>query len=122
MVGSQEILAKESRYPVREAMTNCIIHADLMLNSVLKVERLLRLPVEQIYAGEKTRARNQRLQNMFRMIGFGENLGSGFPLILSAWNEKGSQGQALLCRGPVDMRLSNMKAKRCTIPQTQKTL
>ena len=26
--------------------------------------------------------------NMFRMIGFGENLGSGFPLILSAWNEK----------------------------------
>lgn len=27
-------------------------------------------------------------QNMFRMNGFGENLGSGFPLILSAWNEK----------------------------------
>ena len=25
---------------------------------------------------------------MFRMIGFGENLGSGFPLILSAWSEK----------------------------------
>lgn len=49
---------------------------------------LLRLPVEQIYAGEETRARNQRIQNMFRMIGFGENLGSGFPLILSAWNEK----------------------------------
>ena len=80
-------------------MTNCIIHADLLLNSVLKVEKyddkfvftnpgLLRLPVEQIYAGEETRARNQRIQNMFRMIGFGENLGSGFPLILSAWNEK----------------------------------
>ena len=25
---------------------------------------------------------------MFRMIGYGENLGSGFPLILNAWNEK----------------------------------
>ena len=25
---------------------------------------------------------------MLRMIGYGENLGSGFPLILSAWNEK----------------------------------
>ena len=84
---------------VREAMTNAIIHADLMLNGVLKVEKyddkfvftnpgLLRLPVEQIYAGNETRARNQRLQNMFRMIGLGENLGSGFPLILSAWNEK----------------------------------
>ena len=84
---------------VREAMTNAIIHADLMLNGVLKVEKyddkfvftnpgLLRLPVEQIYAGNETRARNQRIQNMFRMIGLGENLGSGFPLILSAWNEK----------------------------------
>ncbi len=25
---------------------------------------------------------------MLRMIGYGENIGSGFPLILSAWNEK----------------------------------
>jgi len=84
---------------VREAMTNAIIHADLMVDGVLKVEKydnkfvftnpgLLKLPVEQIYAGEETKARNQRIQSMFRMIGFGENLGSGFPLILSAWNEK----------------------------------
>ena len=28
------------------------------------------------------------MQSMFRMIGYGENLGSGFPLILNAWNEK----------------------------------
>ena len=28
------------------------------------------------------------MQNMFRMVGYGENLGSGFPLILNAWNEK----------------------------------
>ena len=84
---------------VREALTNAIIHADLVMNGVLKVEKyddkfvftnpgLLRLPVEQIYAGNETRARNQRIQNMFRMIGLGENLGSGFPLILSAWDEK----------------------------------
>lgn len=84
---------------VREAMTNAIIHSDLMLDGVLKVEKyddrfvftnpgLLKLPVEQIYAGYETRARNQRIQNMFRMIGLGENLGSGFPLILSACNEK----------------------------------
>lgn len=33
-----------------------------------------------------------------------------------------SKGQALLCRRPVDMRLSNMKAKRCTMPQITKTL
>lgn len=70
-----------------------------MVNGVLKVEKfddsfvltnpgLLKLPIEQIYKGGESKARNQRIQNMFRMIGFGENLGSGFPLILSAWNEK----------------------------------
>ena len=47
-----------------------------------------KLPIEQIYQGGESKARNQRMQNMFRMIGYGENLGSGFPLILNAWNEK----------------------------------
>lgn len=84
---------------VREAVTNMIIHADFMLNGILRVEKyddrfvltnpgLLKLPIEQIYAGGESKSRNQRMQNMFRMIGYGENLGSGFPLILSAWNEK----------------------------------
>ena len=48
----------------------------------------MKLPIEQIYHGGESKARNQRMQNMFRMIGYGENLGSGFPLILNAWNEK----------------------------------
>lgn len=84
---------------IREAMTNAIIHADLMIIGVLKVEKyddkfvftnpgLLKLPVEQIYAGGESRARNLHIQTLFRMIGFGENIGSGFPLILSAWGEK----------------------------------
>lgn len=84
---------------VREAMTNAIIHADFMLNGILKVEKyddkfvltnpgLLKLPIEQIYEGGDSKARNQRIQTMLRMIGYGENIGSGFPLILSAWNEK----------------------------------
>lgn len=55
---------------------------------VLTNPGLLKLPIEQIYAGGESKARNQRMQNMLRMIGYGENLGSGFPLILSAWNEK----------------------------------
>ena len=84
---------------IREAMTNAIIHADFMLNGILKIEKtddafiftnpgLLKLPIEQIYADGESKARNQRIQNMLRMIGYGENIGSGFPLILSAWNEK----------------------------------
>ena len=84
---------------VREAVTNMVIHSDFMVNGVLKVEKyddcfvltnpgLLKLPIEQIYKGGESKARNQRMQNMFRMIGYGENLGSGFPLILNAWNDK----------------------------------
>ena len=84
---------------IREAMTNAIIHADLMIIGVLKVEKfndkfvftnpgLLKLPVEQIYAGGESRARNLHIQTLFRMIGLGENIGSGFPLILNAWDEK----------------------------------
>lgn len=84
---------------VREAVTNMIIHSDFMVNGILRIEKyddrivltnpgLLKLPIEQIYQGGESKARNQRMQNMFRMIGYGENLGSGFPLILNAWNEK----------------------------------
>ena len=84
---------------VREAVTNAIIHADFMLNGILRIEKyddrfvltnpgLLKLPLEQIYAGGESKARNQRIQSMLRMIGYGENLGSGFPMILNAWNEK----------------------------------
>ena len=85
---------------LREAFTNSIIHADLMTESgVLKIEKTpdgyvfsnpgsLKLPVERIYEGGHSKARNPRMQNMLRMIGFGENIGSGFPSILKAWHEE----------------------------------
>jgi len=82
-----------------ETSVKMIIHADMMLNGLLRVVKndnrfeftnpgLLKLPVERIYAGGKSKARNQRMQALLRMIGFGEGLGSGFPLILNAWEEK----------------------------------
>ena len=63
---------------VREAVTNMIIHSDLMLNGILRIEKyddrivltnpdLLKLPSEQIYQGGESKARNQRMQNMFCM-------------------------------------------------------
>lgn len=84
---------------IREAFTNAIIHSDLQLEGLLRVVKyddrieftnpgLLKLPIERIYAGEESKARNQSMQNLLRMIGFGEGLGSGFPLILDAWKEK----------------------------------
>ena len=80
---------------IREALTNSIIHADYMLTGVLKVEKYdnrfvfsnpgsLKIPVVDIYEGGHSKARNPHIQAILRMIGFGENIGSGFPTILEA--------------------------------------
>lgn len=42
-----------------------------------------------IYEGGNSKARNPRIQNMLRIIGYGENVGSGFPLIMDAWKQAG---------------------------------
>ena len=48
----------------------------------------VKLPIESVYQGGVSRARNPRMQNMLRMIGFGENLGTGFPTMVDAWQKK----------------------------------
>ena len=85
---------------IREALTNSVIHADFFLSGgVLRIEKhegcicfrnpgSLKLPITQIYEGGSSKARNPRMQNMLRMIGFGENLGSGFPTILDACKQE----------------------------------
>lgn len=99
MEGMQRVDDTPQHKAVREAFTNTIIHADLMMDAgILRVEKhddklcfrnpgLLRLPLEQIYEGGNSKARNPRIQNMLRMVGFGENIGSGFPQIIAAWKE-----------------------------------
>lgn len=49
----------------------------------------LKLPKEQIYHGGDSKSRNGRMQTMLRMVGFGDNAGSGFPAILMAWENIG---------------------------------
>lgn len=84
---------------VREAVTNLIIHSDYLINGILKVEKLdnclhlsnpgsLKLPIALIYRGGNSKARNPRMQNILRMIGYGDNIGSGFPTILDAWQKE----------------------------------
>ena len=99
MEGMQRVDDTPQHKAVREAFTNAIIHADLMMDAgILRIEKhddklcfrnpgLLRLPLEQIYEGGNSKARNPRIQNMLRMVGFGENIGSGFPQIIAAWKE-----------------------------------
>ena len=101
MVGYQRVDDTPQMKAVREGFTNSIIHSDLFLDSgILRIEKHddclclrnpgnLKLPIENIYEGGVSKARNPRIQNMLRMIGYGENIGSGFPKIISAWQKAG---------------------------------
>lgn len=81
---------------VREAVTNMIIHADFLSEGVLRIEKredgfffsnpgTLKLPIEDIYRGGISKARNPKMQDMLRMIGYGDNLGTGFPTMVEMW-------------------------------------
>ena len=84
---------------VREGFVNLIIHSDYLMDAgVLKVIKkadgfeftnpgLLKLPVEEIYKGGNSRARNPKIQTMLRMVGFGDDAGSGFLAILKTWKD-----------------------------------
>ncbi len=88
---------------IREAFVNLIIHSDYRMDAgVLKIIKTadgftftnpgsLKLPKEQIYSGGNSKARNPHMQTMLRMIGFGDNAGSGFPKILNVWADNGWQ-------------------------------
>ncbi len=114
MEGIRRIDDTPQHKAVREAFTNAIIHSDVFLEGgVLRIDKYddklvfrnpgtLKLPIEQIYEGGLSKARNPRIQNMLRMIGFGENLGSGFPMILNAWKQTGWKAPLLENRIEVD--------------------
>ena len=80
---------------IREAVVNMLIHSDYQITGVLSIVKedksycfsnpgSLKLPIRAIYEGGHSVARNPRIQTMLRMIGYGDNIGSGFPTILSA--------------------------------------
>lgn len=52
---------------------------------VMRNPGTLRIPPERIYNGDYTFARNVTIQKMLRMVGFGDNIGSGFSKIMKAW-------------------------------------
>lgn len=84
---------------IREAFANMIIHSDYLLDAgTLKILKKqdefiftnpgsLKLSVEEIFKGGNSKSRNPNMQLMLRMIGFGDNAGSGIPTILNAWKQ-----------------------------------
>ncbi len=82
---------------VREAMVNSLTYCDYKLGGVLRIDRMtdkivmrnpgtLRIPPKRIYEGDYTRARNATIQKLLRMVGLGDNIGSGFQKIMKAWD------------------------------------
>lgn len=84
---------------IREAFVNMIIHSDYLLDAgTLKILKKrdefvftnpgsLKLSVEEIFKGGNSKSRNPNMQLMLRMIGFGDNAGSGIPTILNTWKQ-----------------------------------
>ena len=84
---------------VREAFANAVIHSDYNIRGTLRIERhkthfvfsnpgTLKLSLQEIFQGGKPIARNPTIQKCFRMIGYGESIGSGFPTIIKAWTDQ----------------------------------
>ena len=99
--GLQRIDETQVHKAVREAFVNLIIHADYLMDAgTLKVIKknkgfeftnpgILKLPIEDIFRGGNSKPRNPHMQTMLRMVGFGDNAGSGFPTILATWETEG---------------------------------
>ena len=93
---------------IREAFVKEDVHGDYSVQATLELKRLKiglnfiiqvvsKIPVADIYKGGTSKCRNPFIQKMFRMIGFGENIGSGFFKILKAW-ERGAVGSSYIRR------------------------
>ena len=99
--GLQRIDETPVHKAVREAFVNLIIHADYLMDAgTLKIVKrnksfeftnpgILKLPIEDIFRGGNSKPRNPHMQTMLRMVGFGDNAGSGFPTILATWEAEG---------------------------------
>lgn len=81
---------------LREALANVLVHADYSDRaSVLVVKRpdmfgfrnpgVMRIPVEVALQGGEPDCRNRTLHKMFRLVGVGEQAGTGIPKILHGW-------------------------------------
>lgn len=81
---------------LREALANALVHSDFSGRaSILIVKRpdmfgfrnpgLMRIPVDVALRGGESDCRNRTLHQMFRLVGVGEQAGSGVPKIMQGW-------------------------------------
>ncbi len=91
---------------LREALANVLVHADYTDRaSVLVVKRpemfgfrnpgLMRIPPDVAIHGGEHDCRNRTLHKMFRLVGVGEQAGSGLPKIYKGWASQHWRAPAL---------------------------
>jgi predicted HTH transcriptional regulator len=99
LVGGQRQDETPIHVALREALVNCLVHADYSgRSSILIVKRpdmfgfknpgLMRVPLESAIKGGESDGRNRTLQQMFLLIGAGERAGSGVPKIHQGWRDQ----------------------------------
>jgi predicted HTH transcriptional regulator len=91
---------------LREALANVLVHADYSDRaSVLVVKRpdmfgfrnpgLMRIPPEIAIQGGEHDCRNRTLHKLFRLVGVGEQAGTGIPKIFRGWRSQHWRAPAL---------------------------
>lgn len=85
---------------IREALSNCLIHAQFDESGSIVVEKRenyfkfanpgnMRVPIDEAFKGGQSDPRNPLLHKMFSYLGYGERAGSGLSMINDIWKEKG---------------------------------
>ncbi len=118
---------------IREALTNMVIHADYMMTGVLKVEKhnnrllfsnpgWLKIPISDIYKGGNSQARNPKIQTMLRMIGMGDNIGSGFPTMLDVCKRENWRKPILMEKTELRLVELTISMVSLILPESEKAL
>ena len=100
MKGGERIDDTPIHKALREALANCLIHADYhgVRGIVIRKEMdkiifanpgYVRTGKKQMRLGGESDPRNKSLMKMFNLINIGERAGSGVPNIFNVWNDAG---------------------------------
>ncbi len=87
---------------LREALINCLVHADYSDRASVKVVKspcgfyfrnpgIMRVPAEVALEGGESDCRNRTLHKLFLLLGLGEQAGSGLPKIRQGWVQAGHE-------------------------------